>query len=103
MDVSFSPCSMSVGTSGSTRERVSPVTASPRTLPASMSCLAWTGMTRPTSTVPATSAFVAGPSPANGTWTIWMPEVLAIIATVRWGALPSPALPKFSLPGLALA
>ena len=53
--------------------------------------------------MPAISALVVGPRPANGTCTILIPAAAFISSTPMCGALPTPALPKLSFSGFALA
>ena len=52
--------------------------------------------------MPAISALVIGPNPLNGTCTMLMPAATLISAMPMCGALPMPALPKFSLSGIGL-
>src|SRR5262249_44769202 len=97
------PCSVMVGTPGSASTRLSEVTASGRSLPASICGLADSTLETMDDTWPASTSLSAGAAPLYGTWTTSMPAALLNSSIATWSWLPTPADALLSLPGCRLA
>src|SRR5262245_1521480 len=86
------PDSIMVGTSGSENQRSAPVTASAVNLPSLISGSTGASATDPSSTVPSSTAMVAGPPPRYGMCTISMPARSLSCSAVRCDFVPAPGL-----------
>src|SRR5215472_4462154 len=82
------PDSIMVGTSGSENQRSAPVTASAVNLPSLISGSTGASATDPSSTVPSSTAMVAGPPPRYGMCTISMPARSLSCSAVRCDFVP---------------
>src|SRR5215831_18305697 len=97
------PDSATVGTSGYTGLRADPVVAIGRTRLSAVNGTAPAMLENASCTFPLMTSGYAAPMPRYGTCVISMPAASLIISPARWGAVPTPADAKLSLPGLALA
>src|SRR5215217_1500225 len=97
------PSSSRVGTFGRAAQRAFDVTAIGRSCPPSIRPCSDPIFAVYQSTWPATAAWLAGPAPANGIWTILVLVLSLSSSPARYGVVPTPALVQFNLPGLAFA
>ncbi|MNT10116.1 hypothetical protein D3C72_1449310 [compost metagenome] len=79
------------GTSGSTGERFSPLTASARSLPALMCASAEGRLANTIGNCPPSTSLMAGATPLYGTCCSEMPPMLLSISPSRWLSVPLPA------------
>src|SRR5215510_14272666 len=97
------PSSSSEGTSGRSGHRVFDVTAIGRNLPPSIRPCSDPIFAIYQSTWPATAAWLAGPAPGNGIWTMSVLVLSLSNSPARYGVVPAPGLAQLNLPGVALA
>src|SRR6266511_398703 len=95
--------SATVGSSGSTSERVVLVTASPRSLPALMYSADVGTLSNITCTCPPSKSVSASAPPRYGTCTMSTPVIILNSSPDIWIVDPLPEDAMLSLPGLALA
>src|SRR5215510_3948236 len=100
---SLMPSSSSVGTSGRVDQRLAEVTAMARSRPSSIRPCSDPMFAVYQSTWAPTAAWLAGPAPANGIWTMSVSVLSLSSSPARYGVVPTPELVQLSLPGLALA
>src|SRR5262245_60063274 len=95
--------SPTVGTSGSTGERVAGVTANGRSLPVRMCSVNDSMPSNMTCARPPSRSVSAGAAPRYGTWSMSTPAIILNSSPAMCGVVPLPTDAMMILPGLALA